>query len=215
MSTSDATSPKSVPNDPQLIDFVTRQLKRGAAPADVIYEVCRRAEVQWPEAEAFVRPFVRQRKRSKPKPIVGLVFFLGFVVLAAVLGFILLKRSVDHRTVDPIVYEAVTPTDSLTLSTRRDPNRLSRERWVEAGQTILVNYNVSVKAGRLSIHMGQEWSQNTLKGSYDFAREAQLFTLVQTGHGQLKYPVTDTGNYGLRVTMTDFTGRCEVTWEAR
>ena len=91
--------------------------------------------------------------------------------------------------------------------------RFSRERWVQAGQTILVNYNVSVKAGRLSIHVGQNWSQATLKGPYDFAREAQLFTLAQTGRGQLKYPVSDTGNYELRVSMTDFTGRCEVVWE--
>ncbi len=213
MSTSNDTPPKPVPNDPQLIEFVIKELKKGAMPADVAYEVCRRAGVQWPEAEAFVRPFAQERqrqRRQKPKPIVGLLVFIGIALVVGVTGVVVLKTSLERRSVAPLIYEAVTPTDSPFKS-----DRFYRERWVEAGQTILVNYDVSMRSGHLNLYVSEKWSQSETKGLYDMSREDQLFTLTKDGRGQLKYPVTDTGWYGLRVFMTDFTGRCEVAWEVR
>ena len=213
MPTSTESLPKSVPNDPQLIEFVTKELKGGAAPADVIYEVCRRAGVEWPEAEAFVRPFAQERqrqRRQKPKPIVGLLIFISIALMVGVAGVVVLKTSLDHRSVDPIIYEAVTPTDSPFRS-----DWFYRERWAEVGQTILIDYDVSAHSGSLSLYIGEKWSQTTGRGLYDMSRDAQLFTLPQAGRGQLKYPVTDTGWYGLRVFMSDFTGRYEIAWEVR
>src|SRR5512141_2150323 len=105
MSTPNTPQPKPVPSDPQLVEFVVSELKRGAAPADITYELCRRADVQWPEAEAFVRPFAQQRRlkqRQKPKPIVGLAVFLGLVALVVGIGAGVVKISSDHRTVAPI-----------------------------------------------------------------------------------------------------------------
>jgi hypothetical protein len=193
-----------------LIEFVVGELKQGAAPADITYELCCRAGVQWPEAEAFVRPFVQQRRlkqRQKPKPIVGLAVFIGIVVLVVGIGAGVAKVAIDRGTVAPIIYEAATPIDGGL------GRKLYRERWVEAGQIIEINYDVNVQSGRLTISVGQEWSQHTSKGLYDMAREVQFYTLRQTGRGQIQYPVTDTGWYHMRVSLADFAGRCEVAWE--
>src|SRR5512141_310130 len=129
MSTPNTPQPKPVPSDPQLVEFVVSELKRGAAPSDITYELCRRADVQWPEAEAFVRPFARQRQ--KPKPIVGLAVFLSLVALVVGIGVGVVKISSDRKTVVPIIYEAVTPTDSLVTGRAGDPYKLYRQRWIE------------------------------------------------------------------------------------
>ncbi len=212
MSTPNESHPKPVPNDPRLIEFVVSELKRGAAPADITYELCRQADVQWPEAEAFVRPFAQQRQlkqRQKPKPIVGLAVFLGLVALVVGIGAGVAKVLIDRGTVAPIIYEAATPIDGGL------GRKLYRERWVEAGQIIEINYDVNVQSGRLTISVGQEWSQHTSKELYDMAREVQFYTLGQTGRGQIQYPVTDTGWYQMRVSLADFAGRCEITWDIR
>jgi hypothetical protein len=212
MSTPNESQPKPVPADPELVVFVSGELKRGAATADVIYEVCRRADVQWPEAEAFVRPFAQQRqsqRRHKPKPIVGLTVFLGLAALVVGIGVGVAKGIIDHRTITPIIYEAATPTD---VSSGKS---LYRHSWVEAGQTITIDYDLNVKSGRVTLIVGQEWSSSTSKGVYDMAREDQYHTLKQTGRGQIQYPVTDTGWYQTRVGLSDFAGRCEITWDVR
>ena len=217
MPTSNEDQPKPVPNDPELIKFVVSQLKKGAASADIIYEICCRAEVRWPEAEAFVRPLVQQwqyKRHRRPRPVIGLVIFLGLVVAVIVGAIFFVKAALDRTTIAPLVYETTQPYSTSFAIDERSLQRWNRRRWVEAGQTLVIDYEAAVREGDLEIDVQVTWSSGPGRGPYELSKTEQLIS-VQSGSNQIKIPVTDTGFYELHVWMHGFVGRFNIVWDVR
>jgi hypothetical protein len=63
-------------SDPALVEYVVREMGRQAPRQDVIYEVCRRTGMSWPEAEAFVQRVEANRGQEiqgRQRPLLMLV----------------------------------------------------------------------------------------------------------------------------------------------
>jgi hypothetical protein len=196
-----------------LAEFIVSQLKKGVAPADIIYEICRRTDMRWPEAEAFIRPFVQQlKRRRRPRPVIGLAIFLSLMVAVIAGTIFFVKAALDRVTIAPVVYETAQPYSNLFTVEDRYLHSWSRQRWAEAGQTLVIDYEAAVHAGELEVDVREIWSGGPGKGPYELSKTQQLIR-VESGNDQIRIPVTDTGFYELHVRMYGFVGRFDISWD--
>lgn len=213
---------------PETIELARSLVKQHGNHNDAVYHLCQTARMEWPEAEALVR---RVEAADAQRPAQGgqanitsaqrvraVIFLLCVVLLVATPVCGLVQYWQWHTPSEPIVRNFILWPETIypgTLLHSTRGRRYERARWAEAGQIIVVHYDVTPATGWLTITVDKVASLLCSVSQQEQAAFQRRTAITQRDQGKLEIPVADSCLYRLSVGLYAFMGQLNISWEIK